>query len=561
MDNGCAASTTYVASPSFQDTNFAFDTAESGQLPASPTALQIAQRNTWLHTVGQSGATTTMNLPGIDYPIGPQTPSTLRGIYNWNTDHPSSPCVYATTGGPYGGGPYLNCTANTNVAGQMVTISGYDFSNTGNGTGTGCAELYIQGTGTFSGTNYTYIIQNDYFQANLEGTQSNTNYCWTGSSDVGGVGAIISVRGTAVVGAQNIYFYNVEIDGNTNTAVADGISPANYRVYAFADNREGPTQPYGSTPPVFYYSVVINMGHIATLGSNSTGYTAYYSYNRNNCISGQNYCHGEWAEMDGGQQLNRYDTFVGDVYVVDSIYGSGNNGSTTMAYMTTGTSNNVGVASGVVEYSLVVGNNTNCTNQGPPTYPITPYSPNNQCGGTGTGLSAALVSTARDSFVTSLTLVDNVVDGTGAADCATNETNMHTPVTPITASASSGNQLNITVAASNYGLNQNSNLFAGMTIEDTNVSDGFTPTTISALTPSYVNASTGAASIGTLTLTNNSEPTLSGRNTWDSYATITTLTESGNWSIGGAYATRQSAGGPQQLIMSSLTTGGSPSCP
>lgn len=151
VDNGCAASTTYVANPGVIDTNAAFDAAQSGQLPSSPSAGQIAAYNALLHAAN-------VNIPTIDYAVGAQA-SYTSGQYI-STFAGDSICTSVQLPPPLGsasqvgsgvpaGVPYILCqgTGVTGATSASTSISGTALTIAGSITGTIKAGECISGTG------------------------------------------------------------------------------------------------------------------------------------------------------------------------------------------------------------------------------------------------------------------------------------------------------------------------------------------------------------------------------------------------------------------------------
>lgn len=163
VDNGCAA--TYTATmpggvspgasftPSFQDTNFVYNHATTGQV-ANPNsnpsqyAADVLTYTTFAHY-------DLANRPYWDYPIGSANPSTLRGIWRFNSDFPADNCTYnlAGTGAlhttyPYTNFNYVYCFWQTSSVANYDHLQGYDFSNCDasgvDATGQCTVLLYLQ---------------------------------------------------------------------------------------------------------------------------------------------------------------------------------------------------------------------------------------------------------------------------------------------------------------------------------------------------------------------------------------------------------------------------------
>ena len=257
VDNGCAASQTYASAPYFQDVNFTVDSAQSGQLPASPTALQIAVRKGLMHQNAQNQAY-------VDYAVGSNNPATLTPITSWVNDsvctyHPAATFSATITGNQlsvssvvgtitigdnlfvsttagstsatissgsgstwtistslaypsptamksgyiYNGIPWLSCGGTAAPTSAVERISGYDF--TAGGTQSTGVQMGNVSTGGGNIAAPTYIFTNDYILG-------------------GGYGAPVYFSGGSTGAAPpDLQMYNVTCDGNY--ANAQNINP------------------------------------------------------------------------------------------------------------------------------------------------------------------------------------------------------------------------------------------------------------------------------------------------------------------------------------------------
>ena len=478
IDNGCASSTTYASAPYFQDTNLAYDWAISGQLPSdcvSPTTCTV--NTNAISNVTALWHTGGYNIPYWDYTIGSNNPSTLAAVNTIN----DGTCVYSATGASYGSYPAVVCQQ---VAGSpaVETLSGYDFTNIGGGTGTSCAQLYVKGSNTAAtstGGAIAYVFQNDYFKASgncftataanpngqiylsaggtwaasnltllnitCDGNYSNspdtnqdsfTGYIDNGAGSAGTKLTVLSgtanvpdvLTGGTVLAGTNISsgagssftVYPSQLVGSAGSPVSfTGHRQAvNGRISCVFDQRTGTTNP-NTWPLTMKYSLVINSGHLPIYGTNAGDITLYYNAFINNCQSGLTLCHGEVFEQTARGATRNVDA-TGNV----TDWGGGSSaynaysGSTTNWYITNGLTSGTTFNNVYIRNNLMITNNVNCANAGP-------YTPSNPCAGIGNGyssnvnISRALFDTDGTSSINSFTISGNVVDATSAYQCAT----------------------------------------------------------------------------------------------------------------------------------------------
>lgn len=513
VDNGCAGNTTYVAVPAFQSTSFAFNSAQTGQLPTSPTALQIATYNTLLHCIAWTGSTcnSLQNEPWIDYPIGSAAPASLAPISSFPGDSVCNAVSTASLGTVPTNAPYVRCRGTATGAGIAESIGGYDFTNGGT-----ASVLLILGQAT-SGAGVTYTLTNDYFKlGSFSGYQGNGLAYTTWVSG----GWNIELPTGAGPPPANVVIRNITCDGD----FADAPSAAAGQAYCILDNRQGPTTPW-QWPGSMTYSLIDNHGHNPIQGANGGSWTFTNNAFIDNCQSGQSFCHGEVME-ETAVGTTRTLSYTGNVFRVSAQKTV--NGTTTPFYLTAGNAGNT-IVTATVKNNLTVVNATACVN-------AAPYSPNNPCSG-GTLNGSALFSTDYDTSAV-LDIEANIIDGSGSFYCAVNENNVYPNSFAATATT---NIFTVTHPDNSYNAVNTFVLWAGQTLVD-NTNGGWVPTTMTSY-GTYSNSGTinNAACVvgvnpgcGTINL-GASEPSTSPTDTYVTYATTTITDGANNYSIGGAF--------------------------
>jgi hypothetical protein len=534
-DNGCLSSKTYASAPFFQDTAFVYNYASSGQLPTDCINSTTCTINTNAITnLNALYHQTSLNLPYIDYPIGSNNPATLAAV---NTISDGT-CTYNATGASYGSFPAVICQQNGSSP-VTETISGYDFTNAGSGTGTSCVQLWIKPSNTANsvGGGTSYVIQNSYWKV--------TGGCFAGAVGPGNDSVIYLSKASATYQAPDLRIYNITCDGNfanspdtgagtltgyisgTTLTVSAGTATAGdilsggsilagtwitsgsgptYQVYpsqtvgssgsqititnhkttlngrmnCLQDNRAGTFQ----WPRTMLYSLVINFGHIPMENSNGGDNTIKYSAFINNCLSLNVYCHGEVFE-DLATTTYRNTEVTGTVQVWgggDAAYNTYQQ-ATTPLYFTSGVTTGVVYGNLYVKDNLIIDNLTNCAN-------APPYTPANACTGVGNGNSTN-VSVSRGffdldgtSYVNSLTVTGNVVAAQGSFSCVTRINDSPGGLTgAVLGVLTPGVNFTVTTRPTNYTVPQTSHtgIFPGMLLKDTNATDitnGWTDTTV-----------------------------------------------------------------------------------
>jgi hypothetical protein len=544
VDNGCLYSTTYVASPFFQDTAFAYNHSTSGQLPTDCVNSTTCTINTNAITnVTALWHKANANIPYWDYPIGSANPATLTPITSFPGD---ATCSYSATGSYPGGFPALVCQQNASTP-ATYTISGYDFSNLGGGTGTGCAQLFINGSNSANavGGNTTYVLQNDYFKA--------VGSCFSGSDST--AGTLIFGRGSGTHNLARLVMNNVTCDGNYNNApdtnpdsftgyisgttltvvtgsatygttltgggvlagtYLNGGSNPTWTVFpsqtvgsagspvAFTGHKNAETGRINCVQPeasvTVNYSLFKNFGHIPFFGNMYGDVVLNYNAFIDFCQSGGNLCHGEVYEQLNTTDTNINATHIGNVITVPSIQNV-NLQTTTPFYLSSGQSATRGYNNLYIQNNLVIMNRMNCANAGP-------YTPANPCGATGNGslvqISGYALFGIEGTSVNAATISGNVVDGVGAYVCIGNGVKSPADFTGATIGVlSAGQNLTFSTAPTGYSPSARDIILPGMHISDTKAADlsaGWIDSNIVSFTgasaPIYQNSASACAAGG-----------------------------------------------------------------
>lgn len=451
-DNGCAASTTYIAAPTFQDATFAFDGSQSGQCTSPCTGSNLAARNGYIHAASA-------NIPGVDYKVGSANPATLTPISSWASD---GICAYQSSGAKFGNGPRLLCVGTESTTGVQETIQGYDFTN----GGTTCVLMEITDNGSLlQGVQFNLI--NDYFKA--------SGSCFSGLI-TGTLPAFVYYHPSYQTIAATYYFHNVTMDGNYAAAPdnAHGI------IIGFSDDRRG-VGASGTVLGAFSdYSVYENLGHDPFISSTGANTTLQYNVFWNDCLSGTMNCHGEieentWPLSHRTVVYNGNLIFGGSTSSSDPLYSGTNIDWTSPLYISTGVESGTIFDSVTLNNNVIVFNNQLCNGSAP-------YSPSNVCAGASSSLpvGSILFSVQNPPYVGTMHVHNNVVDNTAAYSCYKNFASSFSTMVGST----SGTVLSITTPNSDYTASPGggwvSTLWPGLEIYDTNVSDGFVTTTIAS---------------------------------------------------------------------------------
>jgi hypothetical protein len=566
VDNGCAASTTYASSPASQDTAFAYNSSQSGQLPPSPTIAQIAARNLLLHCISWSSGicVTTQNDAYLDYPIGSNAPSGLVPISAFGGD---SVCAPVQVGGAQSPGtniPYVYCQGSpTSVSEALIN---YDFTN--NGT----ASVLLIVKNPTSGSGVTYTLNNLNFQAgSFSGYGGNglAYSTWTGTSGAASQMILFSNAGTGPP-PPLATINNLTCDGN----FANAPTAAAGRLTCINDNRQGPGgKPY-KWPIAIQYSVFRNLGHNPILGTQGGDVTIKWSLDYNNCLSGATLCHKEFFEYTGIGTNNVADSrnyvLTGNVTEVVSNNTLGSALSASW-YLTAGSASNINITA-VLSNNLSIVNYVNCANSPTAGAPLDKaYSPNNPCTPQSVSTNGnSLFSIDYDSSAT-LTLNANIIDSMGAAALAANGHNEYlgqSPTQTVSAS-SSGNVFSVTTPTANF-TNPSSGYIYGFAFwpgQLLNDSTAGWSTTISSFgtysNDGTINNTSGClpgsnAGCGTINLSS-SEPTSLSTDIWWTFAGIPSLSDGGNnYSIGGVLSSSAFTGSITSGLLTVSVIGSGP---
>ena len=532
-DNGCIYSTSYVASPAFQDTTFPYDISTSGQLPTDCINATTCTVNT--NAISNLTALyhqNNVNYPYWDYSIGSANPATLTAASTIN----DATCKFQANGAwPSGmtttSGPIVTCQQVSSTPGTY-TLAGYDFTNAGSGTGTACVLLYVKANTVANSvggaTNYNF--QNNYHKASngcfqyVSGTPAPLIFNSMSGGYIGAfeydnitcdgnfdnrpdttdsiTGYISGTTLTVVTGSLYAHPAGELLTDNgviTSTRVLSGTGPTytlnttqtlgsagspvsltghqkniTGNVTCIFDNRTGNS---GQNNLTIKYSLIQNLGHEAVYGQ--TGGDENFLYNAfiNNCVS-QN-CHGEMYEHTA-PATNRNADIEGNIQVaggnsnqIDNFYVSW----TTHIYLTSGLNNGVSYNNIYLKNNLLVSNKSNCLNHGS-------YNPGNPCTGVGSdvfsgtstnsSVSRAFFDIDGVSSINSLNVTGNVVATQGSYQCITRDNaNGGANLGAVMGVLSPGVNFTVTTRPNAYATNGSSHTgyYPGMLLVDINATD------------------------------------------------------------------------------------------
>lgn len=396
-DNGCANAQPGVVgfTPGAQDTNFAYDVAQVGQvLPtANPGfAASLAAYTAMLHTVGD-------NEPYWDYKIGSSCNTSPGSCANINTFVSDGFCKWwagTDTGGPvYATNPwvlhvtdYLYCREQGGFPGLNYVAANWDMTNSGTTVLTG---LYI-----FPFNSHAHTITYRNFYDACTGTCPNT------ATAQGGLVYTAAASGATIPTYTEFDFWTV--DGGSPSSTGVPYPQSNYFY------KDGMSRNVGLT---ITYSLFKNLaGDVAESGTGQTAGDIIINYSV--CFDcATNGAHGEWTEMTGvnfAQNVNH----TGNIWFFASNYcapggctsGSQKKDMTSPIY-DSGHANGIQNNNFIIHHNMNVLSAANCFTTGGG---VPPYNPDNvasNCGGGGDGSWFELNNTTR---VQTIDLAGNFVD-------------------------------------------------------------------------------------------------------------------------------------------------------
>jgi hypothetical protein len=539
-DGVCAKSRSYVAQPFYSNANVASESAQSGQ--------SIKGRNALIHTGNY-------DIPYMDFPVGSENPATLKPISTFRDDRV---CSYYPSGSPDGHGPYLGCNFSS-LAADYDAIRGYDFTNTGGGTGTDCVQLILQGGGA-GVSKHTVKIINNYFGVFIQ-AGSGANYCYNISANTG-LGGLVSYKSNAAI-PPKLEFDNNTFFGNYYKKPEAATGQAN----AIVDNRNGVTHQW---PITLRYNFFHQLQGISIIGFAGGDQTFIGNAAVDICRStpdGNVSVHCE-IEENVAENVARTDIYERNfAWVMPKPACPGGPGArrncglvqwTTLFYETNGAAGNATITTLTMYENVFLTNKSMCSN--PPdfgAYPNTAgYGPKNACSDGTNSVGHGIFSLNQASAVGTLNFRGNVIDNSGTFKCA-GDPNIISRTGFAAEITSSGNTLTVTSASSNYRAvtlpgPAVGNINVGNFVHDPLGSDGWVDTTVTALNtytnagalpakPGAAPANAGAATpagIGTMTLRDR-EPATESKSTWNFYTGIGSITDSGtNYAIASGSARR-----------------------
>lgn len=461
-DNGCAAAN---QNGSFQDTSLLTAAQQSSQISLFPLHATVANN------------IVPFNIPGIDYPIGPDktlTPRDPRTISD-------GICTYHNNGGS----PLVELVLCDGSGVVTETLNNYDFG--GKIIGQGPVELYFDSKPLGASAGSTITVTNSYFNPPA------------GTGSRFGFGYAVGYQGN-----WNIVFKNNQCDGADMDLNSDE---------CFRDDGET----FGTTIDIEYSVFThVNKERVMGNGANS-GIAQTWKYNYIRGLNDLNTTsHGEVSLLScgGGSPTNclnktlDHHTIIGnfvisnsltDAYCVSGGGAGGCNNSATW-FLSNGQAHGIYVTTTTFQNNVQITNNTGAPGGGPAT-PTTPYM---------WGYSGFSGVWPTDS----LTVTNNWIDGTGSTGgCFTNGPSN---ALSSTTASTSGNTINITAFGGNYS---NNPIDIGWVIKHS----GFTDAKITAFV-------SGAGGAGTYTFSGPAQ-TLGSDSAWTIVPNIGSLTASGNKSL------------------------------
>lgn len=496
IDNGCV---TAMAGAASIDTNFAIDSAQSGQ--------STTNRNANLHINGY-------NIPYVDYAVGSAAPASLAPISSIS-GQPAC-VVYNPSGAPSQLGGATNAYLSIDSCPGSVTITGYDFTN--GGTASVGILVGVHGSATTS-----VNLVNDYLKPSGLGQTANGAVIYAPANSFNTPTPLITLK-------------NVTCDGNfASYSSVSGME-------CILDNRSGPLALINANVTITQ-SVIQNFG--GRPGSGNGGGTFDYEQSAimNDCLN-NNGDHCEMIQLNAANQT-RVDKYNGNLYYVAAT--AQNQSTSSAIFLGTGQTNGTIFSSAVITNNAIVMNKTTCTNPGP-------WNSSNPCvGGTagnviGGQSGYGLFAMDYAPQVTSLTVTGNVVDGAGALYCAGNVATGSNGTSSLTS-----NMINVTTASTNYS---NTVPVAGWWQPGQLVVNvgglGFTSGVVQAYGANGGTMTGGSATgLGTIQISG-SHTDIAGNAFWELFTNVISATYALNYSI---------ASGSANLINFSGWTVGTIACP
>jgi hypothetical protein len=539
-DGICAKSRTYVAQPFYSDANVAIESAQSGQ--------SIKGRNALIHAGNY-------DIPYMDFAVGSENPATLKPISSFREDHV---CSYHPNGSPDGHGPYLGCNFGS-LAADYVAIRGYDFTNTGGGTGTDCVQLVLGGGGA-DVPKYTVKIINNYFGVFIQ-ARTGANYCYNLSSNTG-LGGLVSFTSSGNK-PPKLEFDNNTFYGNYYKRPEGATGQAS----AIADNRNGESHQW---PIILRYNFFHQLQGISVIGFAGGDQTFIGNAVVDICRSPPEHDVAVHCEIEENvaENVTRTDIYERNfAWVMPKPMCAAGPGArhncgliqwTTLFYATSGATGNATIATLTMYENVFLTNKSMCSN--PPdfaTYPNTAgYGPSNACSDGTNSVGHGIFSLNEASAVGTLNFRGNVIDNTGTFKCA-GDPNIILRTGFAAEITSRGTTLTVTSASANYRAvtlpgPAVGNINVGNFVHNPLGDDGWVDTTVTALNtysnsgrvPTKAGAAIASASAappagtGTMTL-RDPEPATESMSTWNFYTGIGSIVDSGtNYAIASGSARR-----------------------
>lgn len=452
-DNGCTTRAVGIDTghaPAWQDTDLVCDSAWGGQLPARTDPNYTTKCNARITSFHHFNSA----IPGYDFPIGSESPTTLPAISsvgNGGTVDNLGICkywAYNGVGAPTNPAPVYNGVqpgfiyCRYTAEHQHAIIKNFDFSNEGGGTGTAWVGIWIAAAaGTYVDT---YLdIKNVYLKCG-----ETTAWCpYVGTN---GNMDLVNWINSAQTSPTSISFINVTFDANVFALINKNYVGTGWSGAALAqfmnDTRNDyyPTYIAGDSTIASMYQthfqnvVFARSGHDPVVGSPPGHYLFETMVVYAPCLSGFFGCHGEIAEIVQGKQFRHHTVqeYKNGIVWVNASWnakcgqpqvtcqGQIDHGGddryapsgelTAPNYVGSGGPNGVIVDSYVGQDEFFFINPAQCTNA-PTTDPTYPYGPDNPCSGGSGGWATMAFGWAP--YVWSTEIHRILFDDTGVQSC------------------------------------------------------------------------------------------------------------------------------------------------
>lgn len=400
-DNGCTATKTAQQSngtsivPFWQDTNFVYNHATSGQVPVSSDpgyAAAVAVYSAFLHKGNY-------NIPYWDYAIGSANPTTLNAIDQFNVLNPLDTfCTYFPAGtGPKAGilptvVNYINCSITSPTV-TYTALQGFDWMYCSNITN-------CPGQATGHGNSTTALFVNVTSSANspIIDKRNNRFGCATSCLNTGSPYFDYWLYTGNFIAADS---YETVLDGWNDLPITTSIAGLNAHHVMF-DSRTS-TASVAGWGTTWSYLYIQGLSRDPSQGGNNGDFTTQYSVADGLGMDCSD--HVEWNEQEGlGQKANYH--YIGTMYIQHATQCS-----SPLLFDITSPQYGPGAGNGSTYGTLELGDNVNIVQQAGNCSLPPPYNADHQCGTGGTiGGEAGLLDLNKLTSVDTLLIYGNVVD-------------------------------------------------------------------------------------------------------------------------------------------------------